>query len=295
PRRPHDGASRRPDRDGSFDGRPGRASARAALRSRSVLRSHALDRRRTRRGAIRRRIRRRDGGRGGTVPVRSATAGGASERPGSAARSLLRGAALRPRRDALARPVGSGPRGGRRVRRREGGPGPRLASGLQRSRLADPRCHGGDVGGRSPLFRGAGRRRPRRPLVSRPPIRRGSPLVPERLGERDVTAHHAVDALLPPGFRAPAAIAGILLVLGFAQAVALTDRAEPYPLTAAMLAILLMGGGAVLAAFIRRNLRGELPDTGPRSVADLLALVAAAVIAAATLGIWSSTGTLFPS
>jgi ABC-type cobalamin/Fe3+-siderophores transport system ATPase subunit len=109
-----------------------------------------------------------------------------------------------------------------------------------------------------------------------------------------VTAHHAVDAVLPPGFRAPAAIAGLLLVLGFAQTVALADRAEPYPLTAAMLALLLMGGGAVLAAFIRRNLRGELPDPGPRSVADLLALVAAAVIAAATLGIWSSTGTLFP-
>src|SRR5439155_26372566 len=107
---------------------------------------------RTGRGAVRRRIRRRGGGRGGTVAVRSATAGGASERPGSAARSLLRGATLGPRRDALARPVGSGPRGGSRVSQREGGPGPRLASGLQRSRLADPRCHGGGVGGRSTLF-----------------------------------------------------------------------------------------------------------------------------------------------
>src|SRR5438105_5999471 len=109
-----------------------------------------------------------------------------------------------------------------------------------------------------------------------------------------MTARHAVDTVLPPGFRAPAAIAGFLLVLGFAQAVALADRAGPYPVAAAMLALLLIGAGAFLAVFIRRNLRGDLPDPGPRSVADLLALVAAAVFAASTLGIWSSTGTLFP-
>ena len=119
-------------------------------------------------------------------------------------------------------------------------------------------------------------------------------MVAQRLGEHDVTARRALDALLPPGFRAPAAIAGILLVFGVAQAVALVDRVEPYPLSAATLAILLAGAGAVLAAFIRRNLRGEVSDTVPRSVSDVLALVAAAVIAAATLGIWSSTGTLFP-
>jgi energy-coupling factor transporter ATP-binding protein EcfA2 len=109
-----------------------------------------------------------------------------------------------------------------------------------------------------------------------------------------VSARQLADTLLPPGFRAPAAIAGILLLLGFAHAASLVTREEPYPLAAVLLAALLFGGGAILGGFIRSNVRGGPPGATPRAASDLLALVAAAVLAATALGIWSSSGILFP-
>ena len=67
-----------------------------------------------------------------------------------------------------------------------------------------------------------------------------------------------IDSLLPPGFRAASAMAGLLLAVGLAQLLALPTRDEPYPLAAAALALLLAGGGAVLVAFIRLNAREGL-------------------------------------
>ena len=105
-----------------------------------------------------------------------------------------------------------------------------------------------------------------------------------------------IDSLLPPGFRAASAMAGLLLAVGLAQLLALPTRDEPYPLAAAALALLLAGGGAVLVAFIRLNAREGLGrDAAPRrSRSDVLAALALALIAAATFETWRSTGILFP-
>jgi ABC-type multidrug transport system ATPase subunit len=105
-----------------------------------------------------------------------------------------------------------------------------------------------------------------------------------------------LDALVPRGFRAPALIAPLLVATGIAQAVTLFFRAEPYPFAAAVLAMLLAGGGAVLAAFIAFNARWpqarDLDVAG--STADLLPLLAAILVAVTTLWLWRDSGTFFP-
>jgi ABC-type cobalamin/Fe3+-siderophores transport system ATPase subunit len=113
----------------------------------------------------------------------------------------------------------------------------------------------------------------------------------------EMTAAPAIDSVLPPGFRAVAAMAGLLLAAGLAQLLALPGRDEPYPAAAAGLALLLAGGGWVLLAFIRRNVRGGLGlDAAPRrSPADLLAAGALALIAAAAFECWRTSGVLFPA
>jgi ABC-type nitrate/sulfonate/bicarbonate transport system ATPase subunit len=104
-----------------------------------------------------------------------------------------------------------------------------------------------------------------------------------------------LEILLPAGFRAPSALAGVLLAVGIAQGVALLGRDEPYPLAAALLAALFATAGAVLAAFVRANVRGALPDpAAERSPSDPLALLALGIIAAATLETWRVTGIFFP-
>jgi ABC-type lipoprotein export system ATPase subunit len=99
------------------------------------------------------------------------------------------------------------------------------------------------------------------------------------------------------GFRATSAIAGLLLATGLAQLLALPGRDEPYPLAAAAFALLLGGGGAVLVAFIRLNVREGLSRDAapPRSWADLLAALALVLIGAATFETWRTTGVLFPA
>lgn len=103
--------------------------------------------------------------------------------------------------------------------------------------------------------------------------------------------------LLPPGFRAIAALSGALLATGAAQLVALAVRDEPYPLCAAALALLLLAGGAVLAFFTAGNVargiasdeRSEKPTAGGWLTAAALGLLAAQ---AALL--WVETGVFFP-
>ncbi len=100
--------------------------------------------------------------------------------------------------------------------------------------------------------------------------------------------------LLPPGFRAMALVAGFSAALGGAQLAALAVRDEPYALAAAALALLLLGGGATLAAFVRYNLRAGFADREPPSPAGVLVAAALAVMAAEALHLLARTGTFFP-
>ncbi|HTO98533.1 MAG TPA: hypothetical protein VMK66_15900, partial [Myxococcales bacterium] len=95
---------------------------------------------------------------------------------------------------------------------------------------------------------------------------------------------------------ASAALSGILLALGFSQLAALLAREEPYPLAAALLALLLILGGAVLAAFVATNLRQRgARDAAPSPTpAAVLSAAALAALAAASLEVWRATGTFFP-
>src|SRR6267143_648555 len=282
---------------GSRGGAPGRAPALASARSRPLLRSHPLRRRRNRRGALRGGIRRGDVRRGGAGALRACGPSGLSQRPGRPARAPLRGATLGPRRHAVAGPSGPRPRRRRRVRLRQGGSGSLDPAHLQRPGFADPRRHARGLGGRASLLGGAGRRRPGGPLGPRTPLRRRSAGVPGLGRERQVRVSAEIDSLLPPGFRAASAMAGLLLAVGLAQLLALPARDEPYPLAAAALALLLAGGGAVLVAFIRLNAPGGLGrDAAPRrSRSDVLAALALVLIGAATFETWRSTGVLFPA
>lgn len=101
-------------------------------------------------------------------------------------------------------------------------------------------------------------------------------------------------SFLPPGFRAMALVAGCSVALGCAQLAALAVRDEPYPLAAAALALLLLGGGATLAAFVRYNLRGRSLSGAPLSPADVLVTAATVVMAAEALHLFARTGTFFP-
>src|SRR5581483_1637724 len=155
----------------------------------------------------------------------------------------LRGAALGAGGDALARPARSGARRRRRVRVREGGSGSGPQRRDERPGRPDPRGDAGGLRRGTPLVGGAGRRRAGGPLVPRPPVRRRGARIPARGGERGMTG------------RAPAVIAGLLLLLGVAQVAALLARDEPYPFAAALLALLLAAGGATLGAFVALNRR----------------------------------------
>ncbi len=105
-----------------------------------------------------------------------------------------------------------------------------------------------------------------------------------------------LEILLPPGFRAPSALAGILLAAGIAQGIALVGRDEPYPVAAALLAALLATAGAILAAFVGANVRGgAAPDPGAQpSPSDPMAVLALGTIAATALEAWRATGIFFP-
>ena len=98
-------------------------------------------------------------------------------------------------------------------------------------------------------------------------------------------------ALFPPGFRALAALGVSLLAIGLAQLAALFVRDEPYPLSAAALALLLAAGGAVLIAFIHHN-RGAA-QSAP-TPADLLTFSAFALVAGLSVYLLGSTGIFFP-
>jgi ABC-type nitrate/sulfonate/bicarbonate transport system ATPase subunit len=92
------------------------------------------------------------------------------------------------------------------------------------------------------------------------------------------------------GFRAVALVAALLLAVGFAQLCALAVREEPYPIAAAALALLLVSGGAVIAAFIARN-RGASRSASP---ADFVTGSALAVIGGLAIWVFAGTGVFFP-
>ena len=109
-----------------------------------------------------------------------------------------------------------------------------------------------------------------------------------------MTARSLSERALPAGFRAPAAIAALLLLLGLAQLLSLFPRDEPYPLAAAGLALLLMAGGAALGAFVAFNGREPAARDAGRSPVNPLPALALAALAAAALEVWRTTGTFFP-
>ena len=105
------------------------------------------------------------------------------------------------------------------------------------------------------------------------------------------------DQLLPPGFRAVAALAYLLCALGGAQLVALAARQEAHPIVAAALALLLGGGGASLLFLMRHNAwQHRPPKTQPqhlrqRSAADMLTALALALIAIEAIRVWTAQWT----
>ena len=104
--------------------------------------------------------------------------------------------------------------------------------------------------------------------------------------------------LLPPGFRAVALLAAVMLAIGIAQLFALPLRDEPYPVCALTFALLLVAGGAVLAGFIVRNvLRGIASDerSARPSAADWLTAIALASVACEAVWLWAKTGVFFPA
>jgi len=111
-----------------------------------------------------------------------------------------------------------------------------------------------------------------------------------------MTGRPRIDALLPPGFRALSALGAVLLAVGAGQLLVLPARDEPYPAAAALLGLLLAGGGAIVLAFIRVNVREGLGRDAapPRSISDALSAGALVLIAAATAEAWRSSGVLFP-
>ncbi|MFL5396901.1 MAG: ATP-binding cassette domain-containing protein [Myxococcales bacterium] len=99
----------------------------------------------------------------------------------------------------------------------------------------------------------------------------------------------------PPGFRAMGAIGIALCAVGSAQLVALVFRDEPHPIAAAVLALLLGGGGAVLVAFVRRGTRGVVAPSSQRSPSDALTAAALGVFACATVAVLLTSGIFFPA
>jgi len=104
--------------------------------------------------------------------------------------------------------------------------------------------------------------------------------------------------LLPPGFRSVALLTAALLATGLAQLVAIPLREEPYPICALAFALLLAGGGAVLAVFIAGNVRrGVASDerSSRPSIADWLTAAALASVAVEAIYVWERTGIFFPA
>lgn len=88
-----------------------------------------------------------------------------------------------------------------------------------------------------------------------------------------------------------ALVAGLLLAVGVAQLCALAVRDDPYPMAAAALALLLMAGGAVIAAFIARNAGAASRDASP---ADFLTGGALALLGSLAVWVFAATGVFFP-
>jgi ABC-type cobalamin/Fe3+-siderophores transport system ATPase subunit len=104
--------------------------------------------------------------------------------------------------------------------------------------------------------------------------------------------------LLPPGFRSVALLAAAMLAIGVAQLLALPLRDEPYPTSALAFALLLIGGGGVLAAFIADNIRrGVATDerSARPTAADWLTAAAFAAVAFEAADTWYRTGIFFPA
>ncbi len=68
-------------------------------------------------------------------------------------------------------------------------------------------------------------------------------------------------ALLPPGFGTASTLALLLGLVGAGQLASLVRRDEPYPITAALLALTLLAGAALLFAFIFTNAAAEAAES----------------------------------
>src|SRR5205085_1051841 len=109
-----------------------------------------------------------------------------------------------------------------------------------------------------------------------------------------MTPRALCERALPAGFRAPAGVAALLVVLGTSQLFALFFREEPFPFAAGLLALLLAAGGASLAAFVVLNVHEPGAADAARQPPGLLPAFALAALAAASLEVWRTTGTFFP-
>jgi NitT/TauT family transport system ATP-binding protein len=98
----------------------------------------------------------------------------------------------------------------------------------------------------------------------------------------------------PAGFRAMAAVALLSVALGLAQLGALPFRDEAHPVAAALLALLLAGGGIVLALFVRRNADGGNASASPTAAPDTFVALAFGVMGAEALYVAWTTGIFFP-
>ena len=103
----------------------------------------------------------------------------------------------------------------------------------------------------------------------------------------------AFDRVFPPGFRAVAGLALLLLALGAAQLLSLAIRDEPFRLAAIALALILSGGGGVLTAFIHGNARNAAARAGV-SASDWCTGTALSIALGEALFVWARSGTFFP-
>ena len=90
-----------------------------------------------------------------------------------------------------------------------------------------------------------------------------------------------------------AAVAWVSAALGAAQLCALFFRDEPFPTCAALLGLLLAGGGIVLALFVRRN-ADDCAASAPPAAPDLFIGLAFALIGAEALDLAWNSGIFFP-
>src|SRR4051812_786721 len=269
-------------------------AARRALRRGSLLRPEPLARAWTCRRAVRRRVRGCLARRRRPRLFREPSVRAAPRRSRPMADPDDGGEVRRPRRDRMARAARSGSRRCRRVRLREGGSGCHLGRSAERARRAHPRGHDRTVGLRAHRHERAHRFRPGRAVVPRPQVPPGGARVARRAAEGSVTTA-VFRRHCPPGFRAMGAIGIALCAVGSAQLVALVFRDEPHPIAAAVLALLLGGGGAVLVAFVRRGTRGVVVPSSERSPSDALTAAALGVFACATVAVLFTTGIFFPA